>query len=182
MELAQLVTIEVGFTRFGNQPEERPAHVFAVVRHVGADLLTNPVPPDRQADPLHDVVRVAGAADGIAVCAADGFGALQGLRVVAEEVGLGCFGEVHEQVCFVGEGGDDFGAEVFVAEGGLDGGAVEAAGAVDQGFFPEVFAVQAVGEVEPGRWVGGDGAVEDLAHGEEGGFDGAGDDHRLEGG
>ena len=63
----------------------------------------------------------------------------------------------------------------------MDGGAVEAAGAVDEGFFPESFAAEAVGEVEPGRWVGGDGAVEDLAEGEERGFDGAGDERRLEG-
>jgi hypothetical protein len=58
---------------------------------------------------------------------------------------------------------DDSGVQVFVADGGAEGGAVEAAGAVDQGFFPQGFAAQAEGEVEPGGWVAGDGAVEDLA-------------------
>lgn len=135
--------------------------------------------PDREADPLHDVVGVAGAADGVAVGAADGFGALQGFRVVAEKVCFGGDGEVFEEGSFGGEDGDDFGAQVVVAEGGLNGGAVEAAGAVDQGFFPEGFAAEAVGEVEPGGGVGGDGAVEDLAEGEEGGFYGAGDEGGL---
>ena len=95
---------------------------------------------------------------------------------------MGGDGEVLEQGCFGGEDGDDLWVEVVVADGGLDGGAVEAAGAVDQGFFPEGFAAEAVGEVEPGGGVGGDGAVEDLAEGEEGGFDGAGDERGLEGG
>lgn len=130
---------------------------------VRGDLLREPVAPDCQADPLHDVVGVAGAADGVAVGAANGFGALEGFWVVAEEVGLGGDGEISEEVGFVGEDLDDFGAEVVVAEGGLDGGAVKATGAVDEGFLPESFAADAVGEVEPWGWVGGDGAVEDLA-------------------
>ena len=153
-----------------------------MVGFVRSDLLRQPVAPDREPDPLHDVVGVAGAADGVAVRAADGFGALERLRVVAEEVCFGGDGEAFEEGRFGGEDGDDFGAEVVVAEGGLDGGAVEAAGAVDEGFFPEGFAAEAVGEVEPGGGVGGDGAVEDLAEGEEGGFDGAGDERGLSGG
>lgn len=153
-----------------------------MVGFVRGDLLREPVAPDREADPLHDVVGVAGAADGVAVGAADGFGALQGFRVVAEEVCFGGDGEVFEEGGFGGEDGDDFGPQVIVAEGGLDGGAVEAAGAVDEGFFPEGFAAEAVGEVEPGGGVGGDGAVEDLAEGEERGFDGAGDERGLDGG
>lgn len=181
VELAQLVAIEVGFACARDKAEELPAHVFGVVGFVRGDLLREPVAPDREADPLHDVVGVAGAADGVAVGAADGLGALEGFGVVAEEVGLGGDGEVFEEGGFGGEDGDDSGAEVVVAEGGLDGGAVEAAGTVDEGFFPEGFAAQAVGEVEPGAWVGGDGAMEDLAEGEERGFDGAGDERGLEG-
>jgi hypothetical protein len=50
---------------------------------------------------------------------------------------------------------------------------------VDQGFFPEGFAAEAEGEVQPGGGIAGDGAVEDLAEGEEGGLDGAGYDAGL---
>ena len=150
MELAQLVAVQVRLARPRHQPEELPAHVLGVVRLVRGDLLREPVSPDRQPDPLHDVVGVAGAADGVAVGAADGFGALQGFGVVAEEVGLGGDGEVFEEVGFGGEDGDDLGAQVIVADGGLDGGAVEAAGAVDESFFPESLAAEAIGKVEPG--------------------------------
>jgi hypothetical protein len=138
--------------------------------------------PDRQADPLHDVVGIAGAADGVAVGAADGFGALEGFGVVAEEVGFGGDGEVSEKGGFGGEDLNNLAAEVVLAEGGLDGGTIEAAGAVDEGFFPESLAAEAVGEVEPGTGVCGDGAVEDLAEGEERGFDGAGDERGLDDG
>lgn len=150
VELAQLVAVEVRLASPRHQPEELPAHVLGVVRLVRGDLLREPVPPDRQPDPLHDVVGVAGAADGVAVGAADGFGALQGLGVVAEEVCLGGDGEVFEEVGFGGEDVDDLGAQVVVADGGLDGGTVEAAGAVDESFFPESLAAEAVGKVEPG--------------------------------
>lgn len=103
--------------------------------------------PDCQPEPLHDVIRVAGAADRVAVRAADGFGALQGFRVVAQEGALGALGEVFEQVCFARENFDDGWVQVVGADGGFQGGAVEAAGAVDEGFFPEGFAAQAEGEV-----------------------------------
>jgi hypothetical protein len=174
VELAQLVAVEVGFAGARDDAEKLEAHVGRVVRVVRADLLRDPVPPHCQAEPLHDVVGVARAADGVAVRAADGFGALQGFWVVAEEGALGALGEVAEQLGFGGEDFDDEGVQVFVLDGGFDGGAVEAAGAVDQGFFPEGFAAQAEGEVEPGGGVAGDAAVEDLAEGEEGGFDWAG--------
>jgi len=182
VELAQLVAIEVRLARAGHEPEELEAQVRGVVRVVRAHLLRDPVAPDRQAEPLHDVVGIAGAADRVAVRAADGLGALQGFRVVAQEGGLGALGEVFEQLCFVREELDDGGVQVFVADGGAQGGAVEAAGAVDQGFFPEGFAAQAEGEVEPGGGVAGDGAVQDLAEGEERGFGGAGYEAGLVGG
>ena len=101
------------------------------------------------------------------------------VRVVAQQGALGALGEVAEQLGFGGEDFEDEGVQVFVLDGGAQGGAVEAAGAVDQGFFPEGFAAQAEGEVEPGGGVAGDGAMEDLAEGEEGGFDGAGYDAGL---
>jgi hypothetical protein len=76
---------------------------------------------------------------------------------------LGALREVFEEVCFVCEYLDYGGVQVVVADGCFEGWAVEAAGAVDQCFFPEGFAAQAEGEVEPGSGVTGDGAVEDLA-------------------
>ena len=115
MKLAQLVTIEVRFSGSRHQPEELPTHIFGVIRLVGADLLRKPMAPDGQADPLHDVVGVAGAADGIAVCAADSLGALERLWVVAEEVGLGVDGKVFEQVGFGGKDGDNSGPKISVA-------------------------------------------------------------------
>lgn len=124
------------------------------MRVVVADLLGDPVPPHSQAEPLHDIVRVAGAAYGIAVRAADGLGALQGLRVVAEEVVLGSLREGFEEGGFCGEDFDYARVQVFFEQGCFDGGRVEAACAVDEGFFPEGFAAEAVGEVEPGGGVG----------------------------
>jgi hypothetical protein len=55
--------------------------------------------------------------------------------------------------------------QVFVLDGGAQSGAVEAARAVDQGFFPEGFAAELEGEVQPGGGVAGDAAVEDVAEG-----------------
>lgn len=152
------------------------------MRVVVAHLLRDPVAPHRQPEPLHDVVGVAGASDRVAVCAADGFGPLQCFRVVAEEVVLGALGEGSEEVGFGGEDADDGRVEVVVANCGFDRWRVEATGAVDQGFFPESLAAEAEGKVKPWRCVAGDRAVEDLAEGEEGGFDGAGDDGGLGGG
>lgn len=179
MELPQLVAVQVRFARPRDQPEELEAHVRRVVRVVRADLLREPVPPHRQRYPLHDVVGVAGAPDAVAVGAADGFRALQGFRVVAEEVGLGALGEGFEELSFLGENFDDGWVKVVRGEGGLDLRAVEAAGTVDQGFFPEGLAAQAKGEVEPRSGVRGDAAVEDLAEGEKRRFDWAGDDRWL---
>jgi len=53
---------------------------------------------------------------------------------------------------------------------------------MDESFFPEGLAAEAIGEVEPGTRVGGDRAVQDLAEGEKRGFDGSGNDLGLEGG
>lgn len=92
---------------------------------------------------------------------------------------MGALGQGFEEVGFLRQDADDVGVQVVVAQGGLDLGAVVAASAVDQGFFPQGFAAKAVGEVEPGVRVAGDRAVEDLAEGEQGGFDGAGDDGGL---
>jgi hypothetical protein len=179
VELAQLVAVQVAFAGLCYCAEELPAHVWILVRAVCAHLLRHPVPPDSEADPLHDVVGVAGAADGVAVGAADGFRALESFWVVAEEVVLGGFGEVAEAFGFGSEDGGDFWGEDVFAKGGLDSFAVEAAGAMNEGFFPEGFAAQARGEVHPLDGVAGHGAVEDLAVGKEGGFDRAGDDHGL---
>jgi hypothetical protein len=183
VELAELVAVEVGLSSARNKAEELEPHIRRIVRVVRANLLRDPMPPNRQAEPLHDIVRVARAADRIAVRAAHRLGALQGFRVVAQQGALGALGEVAEQLGFGGEDFEDEGVQVFVLDGGAQGGAVEASRAVDQGFFPEGFAAQAEGEVEPGGGVGGDAAVQDLAEGEEGGFDWAGyDAGLLEGG
>lgn len=179
VELPQLVAVQVRFARPRDQPEELEAHVRRVVRVVRADLLREPVPPHRQRYPLHDVVGVAGAPDAVAVGAADGFRALQGFRVVAQEVGLGALGKGFEELGFLGKDFDDGWVEVVRSEGGLDLRAVEAAGTVDQRLFPEGLAAQAEGEVEPRSGVRGDAAVEDLAEGEKRRFDWASDDRWL---
>ena len=179
MELAQLVAIEVRLAGAGDEAEELEPHIRGVVRVVRANLLRDPMSPNRQAEPLHNVIRIASPPNRVPVRAAYGLRPLKGFRVVAEEGALGALGEVFEEVGFVRQDLDDGGVQVFVADGGAQGGAVEASGAVDQGFFPEGFAAQAEGEVEPGGGVGGDAAVQDLAEGEEGGFDGAGYDAGL---
>ena len=179
MELAQLVAIEVRLAGAGDEAEELETHIRRVVRVVRTNLLRDPMPPHRQAEPLHNVIRIASPPNRVPVRAAYGLRPLKGFRVVAEEGALGALGEVFEEVGFVRQDLDDGGVQVFVADGGAQGGAVEAPRAVNQGFFPEGFAAQAEGEVEPGGGVAGDGAMEDLAEGEEGGFDGAGYDAGL---
>ena len=102
MELAQLVAIEVRLAGAGDEAEELETHIRGVVSVVSAHLLSDPMPPHRQAEPLHDIVRIASSADRIPVRAAHGLGPLQGFRVVAEEGALGALGEVLEKVGFVG--------------------------------------------------------------------------------
>lgn len=106
VELLQLVAVQIRFAGFGDQVEELEAHVDRVVRIVVAELLREPVAPDCQANPLHDVVCVAGATDGVAVGTANGLGALQAFRVVTQESVFGDSGEVLEAGGFLGEDGD----------------------------------------------------------------------------